>query len=128
MFEEASRIKLRFETDRGNVSTEDLWDLPLTCDNGVSLDELAKAANRAIRESEEESFVVKQTNKNAVLALKLDIIKRIIDVRLEMVAAQEMEVERKAKKQRIIEVIADKQDDNLKRKSVANLTKMLDEL
>ncbi len=41
MFEEASKLKLRFETTRGLVAVEDLWDIPLIGNNGFSLDILA---------------------------------------------------------------------------------------
>ena len=59
MFEQASRLKLRFTTARGSLSVEDLWDLPLTSTTGKpNLDDIAKSLNRELRAtSEETSFV-----------------------------------------------------------------------
>ena len=42
LFKEALVQKLRFKTIRGNISTEELWDIPLTSKNGFSLNDIAK--------------------------------------------------------------------------------------
>lgn len=127
MFEQASRLKLRFDTARGMVTTEDLWDIPLI-NSGVCLDDIAKTLNKLVKESGEESFVVKKSRDNAVLTLKFDIVKHIIGVKLADIEAQEQATEVKAKKAHIMSIISDKQDDELKGKSVKSLKKMLDEL
>ena len=62
MFEKAARLKLRFDTSKGLVTVEDLFDLPLTVRNGgASLDNIAKGIARLIRETETESFVLTTT-------------------------------------------------------------------
>ena len=52
MFEKATRLKLRFETVRGYVTTEDLWDIPLSAVNGFCLDTIAKNLNKKLKELE----------------------------------------------------------------------------
>jgi chemotaxis signal transduction protein len=128
MFEKASRLKLRFGTSRGNITTEDVWDLPLTSPNGACLDDLAKSLNKAVKDSGEESFVVKRNTVNTTLALKFDIVKHIIKVKLEELEARETAAATKAKKEKILNIIADKEDDSLKNTSVDKLKEMLADL
>lgn len=128
MFEKASRQKLRFETSRGMVTTEDLWDMPLTGTTGFSLDGLAKRLNKAVKESADESFVVKKKRASAVLELKFEIVKRVIEVKLEDIERKEKAAENRVKKERILDIIADKEDDELKGESITKLKKMVKKL
>lgn len=73
LFLSASRSKLRFSTTKGLLSTEDLWDLSLE-----SLNNIAKAVNRDLKASQEESFIVKRSAADATLELKLEILKHVI--------------------------------------------------
>lgn len=127
MFEEASKLKLRFQTSVGVLSVEDLWDLPLVS-QGISLDNLAKLLNKAVKESEEKSFVVKKSTMNITLGLKFDIVKHIIKVKLEEAEASEKKEINKAKKEKILELLAKKKDDALEEKSEDELKELLEEL
>ena len=49
MFEQAARMKLRFDTPRGALSAEDLWDLPLTSTRGLSLNDIAITLHHALK-------------------------------------------------------------------------------
>lgn len=128
MFEQASRLKLRFDTDRGNVTTEDLWDLPLTSSSNISLDCIAKGLNKAVNQSEEESFVVKRSTTNTVLELKFDIVKHVISAKLDEIESNKKAGEKKDKREKILNILADKEDSSLKNMSAANLKKMLNDL
>ena len=70
LFEKANKLKVRFETNKGNVTTEDLWDMPLVSTTGFSLDAIAISLNRKLKETEEESFVAKRSKSNTLLELK----------------------------------------------------------
>ena len=130
MFEKATRLKLRFDTKKGLLSTEDLWTLPLKSNlsQQVDLDEVAKTVHQDLKESEEVSFVAPVTASNTAAQLKMDIVKHIIAVKLAEKAVSEKAKETKEKKQKILEAIARKQDEALVNSSVEDLQRMLDSL
>ena len=128
MFEKASRLKLRFSTSKGDITVEDLWDLKLTSRNGFDLDSVAKSLNTAVKESGEESFVLKRNTKNAILDLKFEIVKHIIKVKMDEAEVAEKSAENKSKKETIMTIIANKQNEELEGKSVDELTKMAESL
>ena len=85
MFEQATRLKLRFAVGtRVNLTVENLWDLPLTNVKGEDLDHIAIELQEKLS-TNEKSFVVQQSKskETQVNQLKFDIVKHIIDVRLE---------------------------------------------
>ena len=128
MFEKASRLKIRFDSARGQMSDEELWEIPLTSKDGFSVDEIAKSLNRELKSDEDESFVSKKSKTNEVLQLKFDIVKHVIKVRLDEaeVASQVKEV--KEKKQKIMAIIAKKEDETLESVSIEKLREMLESL
>jgi hypothetical protein len=123
MFEKASRMKLRFNTQRGVLSVEDLWDLPL-----IQLDNIAIALNKKLQESKTESFIKTRTKDITELELKFNIAKHIIDVKLQEQEDRLLESEKKAKRQKILDLMAKKQDAELEGKSLEELAKELEAL
>lgn len=130
MFEKATRQQLRFNSKKGLLSVEDLWTLPLknNSSNQVDLDEVAKAVHQELKASEEVSFVAPVTASNTTAQLKMDIVKHIIAVKLAEKEVAEKAREVKEKKQKIMSIIAQKQDEALVNSSVEDLQKMLDTL
>jgi len=88
MFEQASKKAIRFNTIAGQITTEDLWKLPLQSNDDFNLDDIAKGLRKELKENEDESFVTTQTVKTTLIELKFEIIKYIIKERLELVAAK----------------------------------------
>ena len=127
MFEKSSRLKLRFESGKGQLTVEDLWDLPLA-DRATNLDDIARGLNKQLKSGDDVSFVHKAKKSDEIIQLKFDVVKHIIDVRLAENEARDIARENSQKKQRILSLIADKQDDELKGKSLEDLTKMVNEL
>ena len=122
IFEQASRMKLRFDTSVGRVSVEDLWDLPLSSSNKPNLDAIAVDLNRALKGTE-ESFV-RNVKKDAILQLKFDIVKHVIDTRVAENAAKTEEAQKQAQRDKLDNLIARKEDAKLEELSVDELKEM----
>ncbi len=123
MFEVASKLKLRFKTSIGSLSTEDLWDLTLP-----SLDALAKSLNKEVKEESEESFIKSKSKANEILELKFEIVKHVIKVKLEEAEAKKTLAEKKARKAYITEILNKKKDEALSSKSIEELEAELSNL
>lgn len=122
IFEYAVRNKIRFPF-KGMISVEDLWDLSL-----ANLDSIYKALNKQVKESDEESLLATKTSVDTELEIQIAIVKYIVSVKLAEKEAREKAVAKKAQKQRIMSIIAAKEDEALQNSSVDDLRKMLDEL
>ena len=122
IFEYASRNKVRFPF-KGMISVEDLWDLSLT-----NLDSIYKTLNKQVKQSEEESLLSTKTSVDTELEVQIAIVKHIVSVKLAEKEAAEMASATKTQKQKIMSIIATKQDEALQNSSIDDLKKMLDEL
>jgi len=125
MFEKASRLKLRFESGKGLLTVEDLWDVSLTSKSGTSLDNIAKGLHNQLKEEDEVSFVAPVSRANAELNLKFDIVKHIIGVRLAEREERKNAKEKKEEKEKILSIIAKKKDAELENLSVEELEAMV---
>lgn len=122
MFEKAVKGKYRFPY-KGQIAVEDLYDLPLG-----SLDTVFKTLNAEVKKTDEESLLQTKSAEDDILTTKIEIVKYIFNEKLEEKKNQQEAAERKEKKQKIIQIIATKQDEALQNASVEDLQKMLDEL
>jgi hypothetical protein len=122
MFEKAARLKLRF-THKGLCTVEDLWDIPLQ-----SLDLIFKDLNIKLKAQKEESLLETRSKEDEILDLKIAIVKHIVEVRLAEQKARKEQADKSVKKQKLLGIIAEKQDNVLRGMSVDELTKLVDEL
>lgn len=76
----AARKKLRFDTTRGQFTVEDLYDLNLE-----SLDRIAVALDAKVSSAGKKSFIGKRDRTAADESVKFEIVKFIIETRLEEV-------------------------------------------
>jgi len=122
-FEKATRNKYRFPSAKGNLTSEELWDLSL-----ASLDTIAKQVHKGIKVNEEESFIPTAASRASVSTLasnKLEILKHIIGVK---VTAKEVSTKRAAKSARLTklrELASNKADEALSASSLADIEKMI---
>lgn len=122
MFEIAVRNKLRFPY-KGQISAEDLWDLSVQ-----NLDLIFKTLNSEVKKAKEESLLSTRSKEEEILDLQIEIIKYIVNVKLEEENEQLKAKERKEKKQKIQSILYSKQEQELQNKSAEELQAMLEEL
>lgn len=109
IFERAARAKLRFLTSKGNLSTEQLFDLSLT-----ELDTVARSVNKAIKSEGEESFIEENQSKTQVIdTLRLEILKSVIKSKQSAIAAAETRAANATRRRRLEEALANKEDASL---------------
>jgi len=130
MFEQISRMKARFDSPQGALSVEDLWDIPLTSTikNRANLDDIARSLYKQIQERETTSFVVKSSKVDELIKLKFEVVKHIIAVRLAENEAAVLAKANRDKKQRLLELIAQKENEQLAGQSIDDLRKMVETL
>jgi len=126
IFKEAGKQKVRFNSTKGLLTIEDLWDIPLTSKTSSSLDSIAVELHNKLKTAT-TSFVSATLPENEITVLALDVVKSIIETRLEEIKERETEVERKQVRKKIKRLIDNKKDDSLANKSLEELQSMLDE-
>lgn len=122
MFEVATRTKMRFPF-KGTISVEDLWDLSVQ-----NLDKVFKTLNSQRKEAQEESLLNMKSSEDERLETQIEIVKYIVNVKLEEQAARVKAAENKEKKQKIMALMAKKDDEEMENMSKEELQKLLDEL
>ena len=122
IFELASRQKLRFSTNRGDLTVEQLWELPLQSKTQFDLDSIAKSVYHDLKGRAEESFVAASTDPmKGRLELMLEILKHIIQAKQDENAAKVNKARVEQERARIAEIIDKKQDAALENESVEQL-------
>lgn len=128
-FEYAARNKLRFPSTRGLLTAEGLWDVPLRSKDEFNLNSIAKLTNKALKDVSEESFVeTAKTAEHSRLEISLEIVKHVIETRLNEESAAKARAERKQEKEKLLTILAEKQDGKLSELSEKELKRRISEL
>lgn len=120
LFKIAVKNKYRF-TYKGVQTVEDLWDLSVE-----ELDKIYKTLKNKQKSEAEESLLTTTSKEDKELNNKIEIIKTIVADKLSDKEKSVKAAERRAKNRRILEIMADKQEDELKSKSLDELKAMLE--
>lgn len=120
MYKEALQKKLRFKTNKGMISTEDLFDLSLH-----NLDTLALMLDKKISEAPKKSFIEDLPAEENDDELRFSIVKDIINVKLKARKDNINRAQIDARNKRIAELIAKKEDEALENKSIEELRAMI---
>ena len=121
IFKNATKMKYRF-TFNGNIGVEDLWDLSVE-----NLDKVYKNLKRQQKDESEDSLLT-ESKEDKILAEKIEIVKEIVADKFEQKERAVNAAKKRAKNQRILEIMADKQDAELKEKSIEELQAMLEDV
>ena len=127
IYKKASKKKLRFSTNRGSLTVEQLWDLPKE-----EIRELVIKAREAAKKSSgqvsdaELSFLDAPKAKATDDELRFEILKDIYLTKKTAEEKAQKKAEAKENNKKILDLIARKQDEALEKKSVKELEKMLE--
>ena len=122
VFMEATRKKMRFPSTKGMLTVEDLWDL-----NSNALNEVYMQLKS---EKKEDDGLLPTSNSayNQEIDVKLEIIRCIYDSKVYAQKVQESNEARRQQKEKIKEILKDREDGALKNKTTEELEEMLKNL
>lgn len=129
LFERAARAKFRYPSLKGDLNTEQLFDLPLTAGSGFCLDVVARRINADLKAATEESFVEVASNPaRSELTAKLDIVKAVIAYKIAENERRRNAVNKAAEKQFLLDLLDKKRGDALSELSLGELQARLNAL
>ena len=120
MYKEALQKKLRFKTNKGMITTEDLFDLSLQ-----NLNTLAIMLDKKISEAPKKSFIEELPAEENDDELRFSIVKDVINIKLKARKDNIDKAQADAQKKRILEILAKKEDEALENKSIEELRAMI---
>ncbi len=125
IFEYAARNKLRFMSARGELSVEQLWDVPLRSRDDFNLNAVAKIANKALKETEENFVETTKTVEHARREAAMEVVKYVIETKLAEEEAAKSRAEKKQEKEKLLGILAEKQAGKLSELSEKELQKRI---
>ena len=79
MYKLASQMKLRFQSTKGELTTEQLWDVSIE-----DLDKILVSLDSEVKgQTDKVSFLIKATKKSEITKLKFDIAFDVFNSRIE---------------------------------------------
>lgn len=122
IFEKAVREKTRFGF-KGLISVEDLWDLSLE-----NLDAIWCNLESELEKLPKKSLLATSTEQRDEIEFKQQIIKHIVDTKILEKVANEQSKAKSTYKQTILDIIESKKNEDLKSKSIEELTQLVENL
>lgn len=129
IFERAARGQYRYPSSKGQLTTEDLFALPLQ-GRGANLDDIAIALDRELEDAAPKSFVspVSADTKRSEIECKLTIVKHVIASKLAANAAAEQRQVKAEKRRKLLDALDRKEDEEIQGKSREQLLAELEAL
>lgn len=128
IYKKASKKKLRFSTNRGSLSVEQLWDLPKEEIRQLVIKarEAAKKSSGEVNDTELSFLDAPVKTKATDDELRFEILKDIYLTKKSAEEKAQKRAEAKENNKKILDLIARKQDEALEKKSIKELEKMLE--
>jgi ssDNA-specific exonuclease RecJ len=128
IYKKASKKKLRFNTNRGVLSVEQLWDLSKEEIRQLVIKarEAAKKSSGEVNDTELSFLDAPVKTKATDDELRFEILKDIYLTKKSSEEKAQKRAEAKENNKKILDLIARKQDEALEKKSIAQLEKMLE--
>ena len=122
MYKQASKLGLRFQTNRGVLSVEQLWQLTQT-----DLANAIKSVKKVLVKDNDDDLSFLESTKvvDVENQLRFDILKDVYLTKKKELEESRNAAEVKAYNQKILNLIAEKQEDKLKSMDIADLEKLL---
>lgn len=118
-FKTAVIEKITFSTSRGQLLPQQLCDIPLNEHDALCVDLKTK-----YEESGKKSFLVKTSAKDKLAKLRFDVALELLQYRMDKADEARQLADAKAHNSKIDLLIAEKEDESLKKKSVKELKAM----
>lgn len=122
MYKQASKLGLRIQTNRGLLTVEQLWQL-----NQSDLSNSIKAIKKVLEKNDDDELSFLEDTKvvDVENQLRFDILKDVYLTKKTEAEAIRNEAKTKAHKQKILALIAEKQEGKLRDMSIEELQKLL---
>lgn len=121
MYKQASQLGLRFGTNVGPLSVEQLWDLSQT-----QLSNSIKAVKKVLKKNDDDELSFLESTKEVDVEnqLRFDILKDVYLTKKKESEEYQNAIDIKAHNQKIDTLIAEKQEGNLREMSIEDLEKL----
>ena len=128
LYKKAAQVKLRIQTCKGLLSVEDVWSLSLS-NLDSSIRSLAPLVKKYQTEDSDLDFLSSNSDtkseETSLLELSFEILKDVYITKKEEANAKAKARETKEFNQKIMSLIAEKQESSLKDKSIEELMAMI---
>ena len=92
------------------------------------LDAIYRDLNKSLKALAEDSLLETRSKEDEIVQLKVDLVKHIVAVKLEEQKVREAEAEKATRKERLLEIIADKQDEAYRDMDIDELKNLVGEM
>lgn len=109
LFQKAVKLNLTFKTVRGIRTVADIYHLPMKGNEGFNLDEISKVVLKETNKVVQESLIETTEEVSEEAALRLSVLRAILDDRVVDERAAKDQADKAKRKQHLLSLKFDKQ-------------------